>query len=189
MSLCPKSERPCFCTGALALGLIVGTCVGTCVGTWLSAGAAAAADKLPVDQVYEAKDLICDFYHTDSVSEYMSLLGAAPRADLFMVMEDIRRELSTARAVIGRGARARPLKIYEGEAGLHFVEDREASVVVTTLVSCSRWKRKGGRNLCTRFDALNAWHFDASVHQDPDRAFHRLGTSSYRGSCEPWKMP
>lgn len=157
----------------------------------LSAGAGpgSAVETLPLDQVYEAKELVCDFYRPDTVSEYMSLLGVGPRADLFMVIENIRRDGAGARVVIGRGAAARALKIYEGEAGLHFVEDREASVVVTTLVSCSRWKRKAGRAMCTRYDALNAWHFDASVHQDADRAFRRLGVSSYRGSCEPWKMP
>jgi hypothetical protein len=150
---------------------------------------AHAARPLPLDQVYEAKELVCDFYRADSVGETMAWLGVPPRADLFMVLEDIRREALSASAITSRKVGARPVKLVEGEAGLHFIEDRASSVVVTTLVACSRWKRKGGRNLCTRYDALNAWHFDRSVYQNPDRAFERLGTSSYRGTCEPWKMP
>ena len=39
-----------------------------------------------------------------------------------------------------------------------------------------------------RYRALNSWHFDTSVHRDPDKAFARLGTSSYHGSCEPWHL-
>ena len=108
---------------------------------------------------------------------------------MFMALEAVSRTERSARSTSTGKVGARALKIYEGEAGLHFVEDRDASVEVTTLLACSLWKRKGGRLLCTRYDAVNAWHFDASVHRDPDRAFHRVGASSYRGTCEPWQMP
>jgi len=71
---------------------------------------------------------------------------------------------------------------------LRFAQDVEASVVVTTVAGCEKWGRKGGEELCVRYRALNSWHFDTTVHRDPDRAYARLGTSSYYGSCEPWYL-
>ncbi len=162
----------------------------------LAAGVAHASRPLPVTQIYAAKDLVCDFYRPDSLAETMSLLGVPPRADLFMVLRDIAPRArqpggaaTSARGTTGRKAQSSPLRVYEGSEGVHFVEDRAASVVVTTITACSLWLRKGGRDHCTRYDAINAWHFDLSVHQDPDGAFRRLAASSYRGTCEPWKMP
>ncbi len=147
-----------------------------------------------MQQVFEAKDLVCDFFRPDSMAETMSLLGVPQRAHLFMVLREIERgegeaAASSARGTIGRRGASSPLKVYEGEEGLHFVEDRASSVVVTTLTACSLWLRKGGRDHCTRYDAINAWHFDASVHRNADAAFRRLAGSSFRGTCEPWKMP
>lgn len=165
------------------------------LGFALAGGGAHASRPLPVQQIYEAKELVCDFYRPDSMAETMSLLGVPQRAHLFMVLREIERAgggantASSAKVSIGRRGSSSPLRVYEGEEGLHFVEDRAASVVVTTLTACSLWLRKGGRDHCTRYDAINAWHFDLSVHRDADGAFRRLAASSYRGTCEPWKMP
>lgn len=164
----------------------------------LAGGAAHASRPLPLQQIYEAKDLVCDFYRPESLAETMALLGAPPQADMFMVLSDIAPGGKAAQnatkgrgttATVARKAAASPVRVYEGEEGLHFVEDRADSVVVTTITACSLWLRKGGRDHCTRYDAINAWHFDRSVHRDADGVFRRLAASSYRGTCEPWKMP
>ena len=76
--------------------------------------------------------------------------------------------------------------MYSGETGLHLVEDVNGSVVVTSLTACDA--REGSSTRCIRYSAINAWHFDRTVHRDPDAAFRRLPGTSYSGHCEAWHM-
>lgn len=151
--------------------------------------ALAPAHALPpvsLDQLIEARDLVCEFYNTQDWATVAARLALGDRSDMLMVIENVRRNPATARVVTSLTAGRRSVQRYAGDTGVHFVEDRLESVVVTTLTGCDRWKRKRGRDVCARYSALNAWHFDTSVHADADRAFRRLGESSYRGVCEPW---
>lgn len=102
------------------------------------------------------------------------------------MIEQITRNRETARVITSHTIGSRRVRFYEGETGMHFVEDRQDSVVVTTLLQCEDWSFKRGRDFCTRYSAINAWHFDTSVHRNADRAFRKQPASSYRGTCEPW---
>ena len=104
---------------------------------------------------------------------------------MLMVIENIRSDPDSARAVQTRSTGAHPLRRYAGETGVHFVEDLQGSVVVTTLLACEDRRRKSGREVCIRYSAASAWHFDSRVHRDPDAAFRRV-PSGMRGVCEPW---
>jgi hypothetical protein len=141
---------------------------------------------IPVDQLVEARDLVCEFYNVPDWASAEARFALRDRSDMLMVIENIRGDPESARAVNSRTVGKRSLRRYSGETGVHFVEDRHDSVVVTTLLACEDWERKRGREICIRYSAQNAWHFDTSVHQDADKAFRKLGASSYRGVCEPW---
>ena len=148
--------------------------------------AAPAQAAVAVEQLVEAHDLVCEFYRTEDWATVAARLALGDRSDMLMVIENIGRDPASARVISSRAAGQRSLRRYAGDTGVHFVEDRAESVVVTTLLGCEDWKRKRGREVCVRYSALNSWHFDTSVHADADRAFRRLGASSYRGVCEPW---
>jgi hypothetical protein len=139
-----------------------------------------------VDQLVEAHDIVCEFYNVDDWATAEARFVMRDRSDLLMVIANIKRDPNSARVVSSGIPGARHLQRYDGDTGVHFVEDREESVVVTTLLACEDWKIKKGREVCARYSAVNAWHFDTSVHQDADKAFRKLSGSSYRGVCEPW---
>ena len=147
-------------------------------------GPASAA--VPLDQLIEARDLVCDFYNVNDWATAEARFALRDRSDMLMVIENIRRDPGSARVVNSRTVGKRSLRRYTGETGVHFVEDRQDSVVVTTLLACEDWKHRRGRDVCARYSAVNAWHFDVTVHRDADKAFRNLAASSYRGVCEPW---
>jgi hypothetical protein len=161
----------------------IGSGIAAVVGTFI-AGPAFAAVQL--EQLIEARDLVCDFYNVSDWATAEARFALRDRADMLMVIENIRSDPETARVIHSRATGKRDLKRYVGETGVHFVEDQHDSVVVTTLLACEDWKQKSGRGVCARYSAQNAWHFDKSVHLDPDKAFRNLAGSSYRGVCEPW---
>ena len=105
---------------------------------------------------------------------------------MLLVFDRVGVESGVARLISSKRAGAHNVKIYAGETGLHLVEDVSGSVIVTTLLGCQESAKDGGR--CLRFPAVNAWHFDQSVHLDPDAAFRKLPGTSYRGFCEAWNM-
>jgi hypothetical protein len=152
----------------------------------LAAICAQASAAVAVDQLVEARDIVCEFYNVDDWATAEARFVMRDRSDLLMVIANIRRDPDSARVVSSGIPGARHLQRYDGDTGVHFVEDREESVVVTTLLACEDWKTKRGREVCARYSAVNAWHFDTSVHQDADKAFRKLSGSSYRGVCEPW---
>src|SRR5579864_2945834 len=139
-----------------------------------------------IDQLVDARDIVCEFYNVDDWATAEARFVMRDRSDLLMVIANIRRDPESARVVSSGIPGARRLQRYDGDTGVHFVEDRSESVVVTTLLACEDWKKKLGRDVCSRYSAVNAWHFDTSVHQYADKAFRKLSGSSYRGVCEPW---
>ena len=141
-----------------------------------------------LDGLIEAKDLICEFHNTGVPRSLLRGLLGGEHFDMLLVIEAIDPDSGRARAVSSRQTGAKSLRYYKTGSAVHFVQDVAASVVVTTVTGCEKWGRKGGEALCVRYRALNSWHFDTSVHRDPDKAFAKLGTSSYHGSCEPWYL-
>lgn len=144
----------------------------------LPAAAAAAYDAL-----VDAREVICEFQKT----------GAPPKRgrepDMLLVIEGIEAKAQGTRIVSSRSVGAKPVRVYPSDTGVHFVQDVSGSVIVTTVLACNEWKaNQGGKRACRRFAAVNTWHFDQSVHRDPDRAFLRLPGTSYSGYCEPWNL-
>ena len=145
---------------------------------WSIPGAHSAS--MLMDQVTQARDLICELRPT-----------ALPRrrgASIMLYIESVNADKRSARLVSSGSAGARPVQVYSGDTGVHFVEDVSSSVKVTSLLSCEAWKNSSKGRRCMRYEAVSTWHFDTSVHRDPDQAFLRIGTASYRGTCEPWHM-
>ncbi len=149
-------------------------------------GSARADEAL--DELVAARDLICEFHNTGAPRSLLRGLVEPERFDMLLVIEDIDPHAARARAVASDQVGAKRLRVYQTGSAVHFVQDRGRSVVVTTVTSCERWAQKGAQETCVRYRALNSWHFDMSVHRDPDAAFRKLSTSSYYGSCEPWYL-
>ena len=145
-------------------------------------------------EITRARDLICELRAPATGRPGAGATkGTAPR-DIMLVIEGVAVDSPGARLVSSATVGARRVKVYPGDTGVHFVEDVESSVKVTTLMSCTRWnetrrseKSPTGRQ-CTRYDAVNRWHFDTSVHRNADQAFLRQSANSYAGWCEPWRM-
>ena len=153
----------------------------------LAAAGQSLADDPLVDLI-DARDLICEFHITGVPRSLLRGIAGSEHFDMLLVIEAIDPGSGRARAVSSRQAGAKALRYYKTGSAVHFVQDLASSVVVTTVTGCEKWGRKGGEALCMRYRALNSWHFDTSVHRDPDKTFARLGTSSYYGSCEPWHL-
>ncbi len=167
--------------------LVGAACLG-CIGMVLP-GSLAAAELLK--EISRARDLICEL--RAPTAGRTGIQGNAPR-NIMLVIEEVATDSPSARLVSSATVGARRVKVYSGDTGVHFVEDVESSVKVTTLMSCTRWNetRRSDKNptgrQCTRYDAVNRWHFDTSVHRNADQAFLRLSANSYTGWCEPWRM-
>ena len=82
----------------------------------------------------------------------------------------------------------RPVLVREGKEGVHLIQPDGASVRVTSLTACSRTKVLGGKEICTRFAARHAWHFDTSAFLDADASFRRQPSGAAAGRCEPWNV-
>ena len=146
----------------------------------LPAAPSALAANALLDQINQARDLICELRPT-----------AVPRrrgTSLMVYIESVNAQARSAKLVSSGSAGARDVQVYAGDTGVHFVEDVASSVKVTSLLSCEAWKEgKTGRK-CVRYEAVSTWHFDTSVHRNVDQAFLKIGTTSYRGTCEPWRL-
>ena len=149
-----------------------------------------------LDEIASARDLICELRPSGIVRNPATRMNpnrpgsgrSTSLRDLMVVIENVSIENGTARIVTSAGVGGRPVRVYTGETGVHFVEDLQTSVKVTTLQSCSRWKDGDKGRHCIRYDAVNRWHFDTSVHRNPDQSFLRQETNSFSGWCEPWRM-
>jgi len=163
--------------------LVGAACLG-CLGMALPLNLGAAE---LFNEIARARDLICEMRAPPTTRT------TAPRS-IMIVIEEVAMNSPSARLVSSATVGARRVKVYSGDTGVHFVEDVESSVKVTTLQLCTRWKetRRSDRNpsgsQCTRYEAVNRWHFDTSVHRNADQAFLRLSVNSYTGWCEPWRM-
>ena len=152
-------------------------------GSALLAACAAAADEAPlsVGDIVRTGDLVCELSSSTARTRTVRR-----NPDVLLIYDQVRVKSGAARVVSSRKAGGRPVKVYAGETGLHLVEDVTGSVIVTTLLNCEA--RDASAERCVRFAAVNAWHFDQSVHRNPDTAFRRLPGTSYVGFCEAWHM-
>ncbi len=155
---------------------------------FLAAFAVPGPGQDVLDGVIDARDLICQFHNTGAPRSLLRQLVEGERFDMMLVIEAIDPTSGRARSVSSKQIGTKGLRYYKTVRAVHFVQDLGESVMVTTVTGCEKWGRKGGAELCVRYRALNSWHFDTSVHRDPDKAFGKLGTSSYYGSCEPWYL-
>jgi hypothetical protein len=139
----------------------------------------AFADDAPnLAELARTGDLICELRASGPARPRM-------RTDLLLIVDHVARDASHARVVSSRHAGAQDVRIYAGDTGVHLVQDVNGSVIVTSLLGCEQ-RSSSGR--CQRYATVNAWHFDQSVHRDPDVAFHRLPGTSYSGYCDAWRM-
>ena len=133
-----------------------------------------------------AGELICEFNDGYRKSLLAELAGDAPRVELLLVYESLRED--SAEVLSSRRPGRRPVKVRAAGEQLHLIEQDGPSVRVTTLTACTRTKERPEGEICTRFEARYAWHFDSSVAVDPEAAAARLPSGAATGSCEPWKI-
>ena len=153
------------------------------LAVWLCAPLACAA---VLDDLAVARDLICSFRKSGPVP--VPPPTQTRDDDLMVIIEGIGVDPGTANVTSSRAIGPKPARVYASDTRVHIVEDVNDSVIVTTVLDCENRKSGGEPRKCMRFAAVIAWHFDRSVHKNPDRTFLALPGSSYTGHCEPWNM-
>jgi hypothetical protein len=133
-----------------------------------------------------AGELICEFSDGYRKSYLAELTRDAPRTELLLVYEAVRNE--SAQVISSRRPGRRNVEVRADEEHIHFIQSEGPSVRVTTLTSCLRSKMRGDSEVCTRFAARHAWHFDTTAHFDPTGSFKRQPSGAAGGSCEPWRV-
>ena len=152
--------------------------IALCLLPW--SFAAGGEEAATLAEFSRTGDLICDMRASGAPPR-----TGRPRSDLMLIVDEVGAKAGAARVVSSRNIGGRGVRVYSGATGVHLVEDINDSVKVTTLLGCELRSRDGR---CLRYAAVMAWHFDRSVHINPDSAFHRLPGTSYAGTCEAWKM-
>jgi len=133
-----------------------------------------------------AGELICEFSDGYRKSLLAEIAGDAPRTELVLLFEALSREEAQVVSTVRPGRRT--VQVRATQDLLHLIERDGASVRVTTLTGCTRTRWRGGEQVCTRFDARHAWHFDTAAHLEPDASFRRQPSGAALGSCEPWRV-
>ncbi len=136
--------------------------------------------------VLAAGELICEF-QAGYMRSLIADLVEPQRAEFLLVYESV--QSTQAQVISTRKPGKKPVRVYTTEKAVHLVEDVGASVMVTTLTSCTKWKYKHGEDVCVRFAAQHGWSFDTvSYDKEPDAALARRPSGAYTGVCEPWKV-
>jgi len=133
-----------------------------------------------------AGELICEFDDGHRKSLLARLTGDAPRTEMVLVYEALKPDSAEVLSTGRPGRRA--VKVRAAGERLHLIEQDGPSFRVTTLTACTRTRLKAGAEVCSRWDARHAWHFDSSAGFDPEGAAARLPSGAATGSCEPWKI-
>jgi hypothetical protein len=175
----PSRGRPRKSPAALRLAC------GVALAAWPLISARA---DIPIRYADVARtgDMICELNASGSRRAGETAPSGRRGSDLLMIFDGLGTGSGIGRVVSSRSVGAREVRMYSSETGLHLVEDVNGSVVVTSLLGCEA--HEGSSNRCIRYTAVNAWHFDQTVHRDPDSAFRRLPGTSYSGHCEAWYM-
>ena len=95
---------------------------------------------------------------------------------------------ATAQVLSTRQPGRRDVEVHSTGDRVHLIQREGPSVRVTTLTGCTRTRLRGDQEVCTRFAARHAWHFDTAAHLDPDESFRRQPSGAASGSCEPWRV-
>ena len=132
-----------------------------------------------------AGELVCEFDDGYRKSLLAGIAGEPPRTELLLIYDF--PQAGSARVLASNKPGRRPVLLREGRDGVHFIERDGASVRVTSLTGCSRTQMRGGEEICTRFAARHAWHFDTSALRDADASFKRQPSGAAAGRCEPWR--
>jgi len=150
----------------------------------LLAGAPAAAQE--VRDALESGDLICEIRHGYRRDVFAALSPGRPMPDLMLVYEapgaQAPRVVSSQRP--GRHA----IEVRVTAQAVHLIEPVGPSIRHTALTRCLQTKWKDGYEICARYAARHAWHFDTGAYADPDAALARLANSFSTGVCEPWSV-
>jgi hypothetical protein len=133
-----------------------------------------------------AGELICEFSDGYRKSLLAEIAGDRSRTELVLVFEALSREGAQVLSTVKPGRRM--VDVRPTENLLHLIEREGPSVRVTTLTGCTRTHWRDGEQLCTRFDARYAWHFDTTALVEPDASFRRQPSGAALGSCEPWRV-
>ena len=133
-----------------------------------------------------AGELICEFSDGYRKSLLAEIAGDAPRGEFVLVYHSLNAD--SAQVLASRRSGRRPVLIRPGRETLHFIESDGAAVRVTTLTFCMQARMRGDEELCTRFAARHAWHFDARAPLDPDASLERQPSGAASGFCEPWRL-
>jgi hypothetical protein len=136
--------------------------------------------------VLAAGELICEFTDGYRKSLLAEIAGDPPRTEVVMVYEAVTKD--SAQVLSTKRPGRRPVSVRATELHVHFIQAEGPSVRVTTLTGCTRQRSRADGDICTRFSARHAWHFDHTAHFDADGAFSRLPSGGATGSCEPWKV-
>jgi hypothetical protein len=133
-----------------------------------------------------AGELICEFNDGYRKSYLAELTRDAPRTELLLVYEAVKSD--SAQVIASSKPGRKPVQVRADSEYIHLIQADGASVRVTTLTECTRTKLRGDDEICTRFAARHAWHFDTGVHMEPDASFKRQPTGAATGTCEPWRV-
>jgi hypothetical protein len=155
----------------------------------LLAGLLALA-VLPAEAQYlrdaiAAKELICEFGEGRRDLRAAALRARRP-GTVMQVFESVTPTSAEALSTLRPGRH--PVKVRASERAVHFIEPVGRSVRVTTLTGCEGWSTRRGREMCVRFTAQHAWHFDTLAHLQPQGSFTRQPSGALTGACEPWHL-
>jgi len=133
-----------------------------------------------------AGELICEFNDGYRKSLLAKIAGDTPRTEMVLVYEALKPDSAEVLSTRRPGRRA--VKVRATGEQLHLIEQDGPSFRVTTLTACTRTRLGAGGEVCNKWDARHAWHFDSTASFDPDGAAARLPSGAATGSCEPWKV-
>ncbi len=133
-----------------------------------------------------AGELICQFSDGYRKSYLAEIAGDPPRQETLLVYEAVTN--GSAEVIESRKPGRSPVQVRADGEYIHLIQSDGPSVHVTTLTGCTRWKIRDGQEVCTRFSARYAWHFDTTARFDADASFKRQPTGAASGSCEPWNV-
>jgi len=133
-------------------------------------------------------ELICEFRAGWKRSVIADLLrDPPPRVEQMLVYEAVGTD--RAKMVSTRAPGRREVEVRATDKAVHLIERAGPSLLVTTLTRCERTAWKAGSEICIRYAARHAWHFDLAALREPDVAYERLPSGALSGACEPWQMP
>ena len=152
----------------------------------VAALAAAPAQAQQVRDALAAGDLICEFRSGYQRSLIADLVGEPAARGLLLVYESVKDDRAEVLSTQAPGRR--PVTVKATAQRVHLIESAGPSIRVTTLTRCLRSEWRKGEEICVRFDARHAWHFDALALKEPDTSFERQPSGALSGTCEPWKL-